>query len=179
MTFIASLYLTDISLVEIIYFSCLCVLNVKGVMCLHGSRLKKKHYFPHTVHYCCSAFLKCADLYKAHHSEKWGVLWLASYPVFCDWLNTSRMWQKCYAPYHVVMLCPRATRPLYSVHITAIHSVTTQSLVIMFFFFWCRFLSKLCYILLAHGQAVLCHSCFTVTVWLLNGMLMLVYMFCL
>ncbi len=26
-----------------------------------------------------------------------GVLWLASYPVRCDWPNTSSMWRKCYA----------------------------------------------------------------------------------
>ncbi len=77
------------------------------------------------------------------------------------------------------MLCPRATRPLYSDHITAIHSVTTQSLVIMFFFFGVAFFLSYVKFSLAHGQAVLCHSCFTVTVWLLNGMLMLVYMFCL
>ncbi len=37
-------------------------------MCLCGLRFQKTHYFPHTVHYCCSsiAFLKCADFYKAH-----------------------------------------------------------------------------------------------------------------
>ncbi len=37
-------------------------------------------------------------IYKAHRSEKRGVLWLASYPVRCDWLNTSNMKRKCYAP---------------------------------------------------------------------------------
>ncbi len=26
------------------------------------------------------------------------VLWLASYPVRCDWPNTSSVWRKCYAP---------------------------------------------------------------------------------
>ncbi len=51
-------------------------------------RFKKKKN-PHTVHYCCSAFLKCIDFYKAPRSEKQGVLWLASYPVRCDWPNTS------------------------------------------------------------------------------------------
>ncbi len=39
---------------------------------------------------------------KAHRSEKRGVLWLASYPVCCDWPNTSSVWWKCYALYHVV-----------------------------------------------------------------------------
>ncbi len=61
-----------------------------NAMCLRGSRFKK-HYFPHTVHYCCSSmlrFLKRADFYKAHRSEKRGVLWLASYPVCCVWPNT-------------------------------------------------------------------------------------------
>ncbi len=36
----------------------------------------------------CSAFLKL--FYKAPRSEKRSVLWLASYPVRCDWPNTSR-----------------------------------------------------------------------------------------
>ncbi len=49
----------------------------------------------------CPAFLKCIDFYKAHCSEKHGVLWLASYPVCCDWLNTSSVWRKCYALYHI------------------------------------------------------------------------------
>ncbi len=80
-------------------------------MCLCGLRLKK-HYFPQTVHYFCSsipAFLKRVDFYKAHRYEKRGVLLLASYPVHCDWPNTSSMWQKCYAPYRILMPCPRAT----------------------------------------------------------------------
>ncbi len=51
-----------------------------------------------------------ADCYKAHRSEKQGVLWLASYPVRCDWPNTSSVGWKCYAPYHVVMPCPGETR---------------------------------------------------------------------
>ncbi len=38
------------------------------------------------------------DFYKAHRSEKRGVLWLASYPVHCDWPNTSSVRRKCYAP---------------------------------------------------------------------------------
>ncbi len=33
----------------------------------------------------CLAFLKRVHFYKAHHSEKRGMLWLASYPVRCDW----------------------------------------------------------------------------------------------
>lgn len=28
------------------------------------------------------------------------VLWLASYPLRCDWMNTSSTWQKCYGPYY-------------------------------------------------------------------------------
>ncbi len=65
-------------------------------------KVKKTHYFPHTVHIIvaplCSAFLKHVDFYKAHRSEKRGVLWLASYPVCCDWPNTSSVWWKCYIP---------------------------------------------------------------------------------
>ncbi len=81
-----------------------------NAMFLSGLMLKK-HYFPQTVHYFCSsipAFLKHVDFYKAHRSEKRGVLWLASYPVHCDWPNTSSMWQKCYAPYRILMPCPGA-----------------------------------------------------------------------
>ncbi len=33
--------------------------------------------------------LKRIDFYKAQRSEKRGVLWLASYPVRCDWPNAS------------------------------------------------------------------------------------------
>ncbi len=48
------------------------------------------------MYYCCSVFLKRTDCYKAHRSEKRGVLWLASYPVRCDWPNTSSVKRKCY-----------------------------------------------------------------------------------
>ncbi len=82
---------------------------VFGVMqCVCGLRFKK-HYFPHTVHYCCSSKLRLSEtvnFYKAHCSEKRGVLWLASYPERCDWLNTSSVWRKCYTPYRIVMPCP-------------------------------------------------------------------------
>ncbi len=49
----------------------------------------------------CPTFLKRVDFYKAHRSEKLCVLWLASYPVCCDWPNTSSVWQKCYTLYHI------------------------------------------------------------------------------
>ncbi len=67
-----------------------CVVYIRG---------KRTH--AHTVHYCYSSlptFLKRVDFYKAHRSEKRGVLWLASYPVRCDWPNASSVWRKCYAP---------------------------------------------------------------------------------
>ncbi len=73
-------------------------------MCLCGLRFKK-HIILHILYIIvaplCSAFLKRIDFYKAHSSEKRGVLWLASYPVRCDWPNTSSVWRKCYAPYHI------------------------------------------------------------------------------
>ncbi len=57
-------------------------------MCLCGLRFKK-HIIFHILYIIvaplCAAFLKRADFYKAHRSEKRGVLWLASYPVHCDW----------------------------------------------------------------------------------------------
>ncbi len=81
-------------------------------MCLCGLRLKK-HIIFHILYIIvaplCSAFLKRIDFYKAHRSEKRGVLWLASYPVRCDWPNTSSMRRKCYAPHRIVMPCPGAT----------------------------------------------------------------------
>ncbi len=57
----------------------------------------------------CPVFLNPVDFYKAHRSEKRGLLWLASYPVRCDLPNTSSVRQKCYAPHHIVMPCPGAT----------------------------------------------------------------------
>ncbi len=80
-----------------------------NAMCLRGSRLKK-HIILHILYIIvaplCSTFLKRADFYKACRSEKRGVLWLASYPVHCDWPNTSSVWRKRYSPYHVMMLWP-------------------------------------------------------------------------
>ncbi len=70
-------------------------------MCLCGLRLKK-HIIFHILYIIvaplCPAFLKRTTFYKAHRSEKRGVLWLASYPVCCDWPNTSSVRRKCYAP---------------------------------------------------------------------------------
>ncbi len=55
-------------------------------MCLHGLRFKE-HIIFHILYIIvpalCSAFLKHVDFYKAHRSENRGVLWLASYPVYC------------------------------------------------------------------------------------------------
>ncbi len=68
----------------------------------------QKHIMFHILYIVaplCFTFLKRADFYKADHSEKRGVLWLASYPVRCDWPNTSSVWRKCYAPYRIVMPC--------------------------------------------------------------------------
>ncbi len=51
---------------------------VFGVMqCVYVVRGSKHFFFPHTVHYCCSSMprlLKHVDFYKAHRSEKRGVL---------------------------------------------------------------------------------------------------------
>ncbi len=75
----------------------------------------QKHIIFHTLYIIVaplsSAFLKRANFYKAHRSEKRGVLWLASYPVRCDWPNSSSVWHvTCYAPYRIVMPCPGTTR---------------------------------------------------------------------
>ncbi len=59
-------------------------------MCLCGLRLKKQTLIST---YCPLLLLYAPpfwnDFYKAHHSEKRGVLWLASYSMHCDWPNTS------------------------------------------------------------------------------------------
>ncbi len=58
-------------------------------MCLFGLRFKK-HIIFHILYIIvaplCPIILKCAYFYKAHRSEKQGVLWLASYPVSALWL---------------------------------------------------------------------------------------------
>ncbi len=63
-----------------------------NAICLRSLRFKK-HIIFHILYIIvaplCPAFLKHADFYKAHRSEKRGVLWLARYPVCCDWPNTS------------------------------------------------------------------------------------------
>ncbi len=71
-------------------------------MRLCGLRFKKHifHILYIIVAPLCPAFLKCLDFYKVHRSEKRGVRWLTSYPVHCDWPNTSSVWRKRYAPYH-------------------------------------------------------------------------------
>ncbi len=73
-------------------------------MCLSSLKLKKTLFSAYrTLLLLLSApqFWNATLFYKAHRSEKWGVLWLTSYQVCCDWLNTSSVWQKCYAPYHI------------------------------------------------------------------------------
>ncbi len=71
----------------------------------------QKHIISHILYIIvaplCSAFLKCVDFYKAHRSEKRGVLWLATYPVPCDWPNTSSVRRKCYAP---LLYCDAVSR---------------------------------------------------------------------
>ncbi len=60
-------------------------------MCLCGFKVKKTNTLIST--YCPLLLLYAPpfwnDFYKAHHSEKRGVLWLASYSMHCDWPNTS------------------------------------------------------------------------------------------
>ncbi len=57
------------------------------MQCVYVFKVKKNIIF-HILYIIvvplCSAFLKCADFYKAHRSETRGMLWLASYPVRCD-----------------------------------------------------------------------------------------------
>ncbi len=80
-----------------------------NAMCLCGLRIKK-HILYIIVAPLSPAFLKRSDFYKAHRSEKRDVLWLASYPVRCDWPNPSSVRRKCYAPHRNVMPCPGVAR---------------------------------------------------------------------
>ncbi len=58
----------------------------------------------------CSTFLKRLHFYKAHRSEKRGVLWLASYPVRCDWPNISiKHEMEMLRPLPYCDACPGAT----------------------------------------------------------------------
>ncbi len=72
------------------------------MQCLCGLRFKK-HIIFHIryiiVAPLCPAFLKRVDFYRAHHSEKRSVLWLASYPVCCDWPNSSKTEMLCLLSY--------------------------------------------------------------------------------
>ncbi len=75
-----------------------------GVMqCVYCGLSKKNIYiFSTYCTFCCFAFLKMYRFFKAYRSMKRGLLWLASYPVGCDWLNTSSVrWKSC-APYRIV-----------------------------------------------------------------------------
>ncbi len=79
-------------------------------MCLYGFKFKK-HILYIIVAPLSPTFLERLDFYKAHHSEKRGVLWFASYPVPCDVRpNSSSVWLKCYAPHRIVMAVPGETR---------------------------------------------------------------------
>ncbi len=50
----------------------------------------QKHIIFHILYIIVAPMLRLSETrIKAHRSEKWGVLWLASYPVRCDWPNTS------------------------------------------------------------------------------------------
>ncbi len=83
---------------------------VFGIMQCFMSFMVKKHIILHILHIIvaplCSVFLKRVIFYKAHRSEKRGVLWLASYPERCDWPNISSVRWKCYAHYRIVMHVP-------------------------------------------------------------------------
>ncbi len=84
--------------------------NVFGLMqCVVRFKVKK-HIIFHILYIIidplCSTFLKRVHFYEAHRSEKRGVLWLASYPVRCDWPNTSSVRWKCYAHHRIVMCVP-------------------------------------------------------------------------
>ncbi len=65
--------------------------NWCNAMCLCSLRFKKTHYFPHTVHYCCSSMLRYSEMCRfLQSSSLWearraligqlsSALWLAEY----------------------------------------------------------------------------------------------------
>ncbi len=71
-----------------------------NVMCVCGLRLKNtlfSTYCTLLLRLYALPFWNTSIFHKAHHSDKRDVLWLASYPVRCDWPNTSSVRRKCYA----------------------------------------------------------------------------------
>ncbi len=91
------------------------------------------HYFLHTVHYCCSSMpllSETCNFYKAHCSEKRGVLWLASYPV--------RLWLAEYLKHVTEMLrpfpcCDAVSRLLYGLWCRCDETKTIKPAIIQAF----------------------------------------------
>ncbi len=70
-----------------------CVFGVMQCIVFMQCKVKKINIIFHIPYIIvaplCPNFLKSVDFYKAHRSEKHGVLCLTSCPVRCDWPNTS------------------------------------------------------------------------------------------
>lgn len=110
---------------------CLCGLRFKIHITFHISCI---NFAP-----LCPAFLKLVDFYKAHRSEKQGVLWLASYSVHCDWPNTSSMLWKCSKEYWQLIMSDLQSHFLETafVHSQVLIHCTHSSLgVVRFWHHW-------------------------------------------
>ncbi len=70
------------------------------MLCSLKGKKKQQHYFPHTVHYCCSSMPCLSETCRLLQSSSF---WEARHPligqlsVCCDWPNTSSVRRKCYA----------------------------------------------------------------------------------
>ncbi len=75
-----------------------CVLGV--TQCLCGLRFKK-HYFPHTVHYCCSSMLRLSETSRFLESSSF-------WEVRCALIGllSSALWLAEYLKRETEMLCP-------------------------------------------------------------------------
>ncbi len=60
-------------------------------------KVKKRNYFPHTVHYCCSSMPRISET-LLQSSSFWEARCALIVILHCDWPNTSSVWYKLSRP---------------------------------------------------------------------------------
>ncbi len=70
---------------------------VVGVMQFMWFKVKKRNYFPHTVHYCCSSMPRISET-LLQSSSFWEARCALIVILHCDWPNTSSVWYKLSRP---------------------------------------------------------------------------------
>ncbi len=71
------------------------------MQCLHGLRWKKTTFSSYRTLLLLFSAPPLWNVPIFTKLKKKSVLWLANYPVHCDWSNTSSVWWKCYTLYHI------------------------------------------------------------------------------